>query len=76
MGEAKKLKSYEQRVKLIGAFEAELELDSDEELRERVDVLRERAGEGESLEELLPESFALVREAGRRTSACAISTSS
>jgi preprotein translocase subunit SecA len=67
MGEAKKLKSYEQRVKLIGAFEAELELDSDEELRERMGVLRERAGEGESLEELLPECFALVREAGRRT---------
>jgi preprotein translocase subunit SecA len=67
MGEAKKLKAYEQRVKLIGAFEAELELDSDDELRERMDVLRERAGEGESLEELLPECFALVREAGRRT---------
>ncbi len=67
IGEAKKFKSYEQRVKLIGAFEAELELDSDGELRERMDVLRERAREDEALEELLPECFALVREAGRRT---------
>jgi preprotein translocase subunit SecA len=67
MGEAKKFKSYEQRVALVSAFEPELELDSDAELRERMDVLRERAGEGESLDDLLPECFALVREAGRRT---------
>jgi preprotein translocase subunit SecA len=67
MGEAKKFKAYEQRVKLIGAFEPELELDSDAELQERMDVLRERAREGDSLEELLPECFALVRESARRT---------
>jgi preprotein translocase subunit SecA len=67
MGESKKFKSYEQRVKLIGAFEAELELESDDELRERMEVLRERVGEGESLDDILPECFALVREAGRRT---------
>jgi preprotein translocase subunit SecA len=67
MGEAKKFKAYEQRVKLIGAFEPELELDSDAELQERMDVLRERAREGDSLDELLPECFALVRESARRT---------
>jgi preprotein translocase subunit SecA len=67
VGEAKKFKSYEKRVALIGAFEAELEHDSDAELRERMDALRERAREGESLEELLPECFAVVRETGRRT---------
>ena len=67
VGEAKKFKQYEKRVELIGAFEAELEHDSDAELRERMDVLRERAADGESLDDLLPECFAIVRETGKRT---------
>jgi preprotein translocase subunit SecA len=67
IGEAKKFKSYQQRVNLISAFEPELELDSDQELRERMDSLRERASSGDSLDELLPECFALVREAAKRT---------
>src|SRR6202167_1480054 len=67
VGEAKKFKSYQKRVALIGAFEAEIEHDSDAELRERMDVLRERAREGESLDALLPECFAIVRETGKRT---------
>jgi preprotein translocase subunit SecA len=66
VGESKLFKQYEQRVVLIGAFEPELELDSDTELRERVDDLRERAQAGEDLDELLPECFAIVREVGRR----------
>ncbi len=66
-GEAKKFKTYQKRVALINAFEAELEHDSDAELRERMDVLRTRAREGDSLDELLPECFALVRETGKRT---------
>src|ERR671921_185783 len=66
MGEGKKFKEFEKRVGRINAWEAELELDSDEELRERADALRERAKGGESLDDLLPESFALTREAGRR----------
>ncbi len=67
MGEAKKFKSYEQRVERINAFEPEMESSTDAELRELADELRERAQDGESLEELLPETFALVREAGRRS---------
>jgi preprotein translocase subunit SecA len=67
VGEAKKYKTYQKRVALIGAFEPELEHDSDAELRERMDALRERAAEGESLDELLPECFAIVREVGKRT---------
>ncbi|HEV7163431.1 MAG TPA: preprotein translocase subunit SecA [Solirubrobacteraceae bacterium] len=67
VGESKKRKTYEKRVALIGAFEAELEHDSDAELRERMDALRERAAEGESLDALLPECFAIVRETGKRT---------
>jgi preprotein translocase subunit SecA len=67
VGEAKKFKAYQKRVALIGAFEAELEHDSDAELRERMDALRERAREGEALDALLPECFAIVRETGKRT---------
>jgi preprotein translocase subunit SecA len=67
VGEAKKFKSYEKRVALIGAFEAELEHDSDAELRQRMDELRARAAAGESLDDLLPECFAIVRETGKRT---------
>src|SRR6195256_3793084 len=67
VGEAKKFKTYQKRVALIGAFEAELEHDSEAELSERMDALRERALEGEPLEALLPECFAVVRETGKRT---------
>jgi preprotein translocase subunit SecA len=66
VGEAKKFRQYEKRVALIGAFEPELEHDTDAELRERMDALRERAAAGESLDDLLPECFALVRETGKR----------
>src|SRR3954453_19854793 len=67
IGEGKKFKEFQRRVGLINAWEPELELDSDEELRERADALRERARTGESLDELLGESFALTREAAKRT---------
>ncbi|HEV2773171.1 MAG TPA: preprotein translocase subunit SecA, partial [Thermoleophilaceae bacterium] len=67
IGEGKKFKKFEKRVARINDFEPELELETAEELRERADGLRERARGGESLEELLPESFALTREAAKRT---------
>jgi preprotein translocase subunit SecA len=66
VGEAKKFKAFEKRVALINAFEPELEHESDEELRGRMDELRERARGGESLDALLPECFAIVRETGKR----------
>src|SRR3954451_20698826 len=66
-GEAKQFKQLEKRVALINAFEPELELETDDELRERFAALQERADEGEDLDELLPESFAITREVGRRT---------
>ena len=66
VGESKKFRQFEKRVARIGAFEPELELESDEELLARMDVLRERARNGESLDDLLPESFAITREAGKR----------
>src|SRR3954468_13105329 len=67
IGEGKKFKEFQKRVARINDWEAELELDSDDELRERADALRERARGGESLDELLGESFALTREAAKRT---------
>src|SRR4051794_26643330 len=66
-GETKQFRQYEKRVDRINAFEPELELESDDELRERFNALRERAAGGESLDELLYESFAITREVGKRT---------
>jgi preprotein translocase subunit SecA len=67
VGEAKRYKGYERRVARINDFEPEMELLEDDELRERADELRERARGGASLDDLLYETFALVREAGKRT---------
>src|SRR5438067_9615443 len=51
----------------IGELEPELKGLDDRALRERSDELKKRALEGEELEDLLIEAFALCREAGRRT---------
>src|SRR4051812_5111663 len=67
IGESKQFREYERRVARIGDYEPELELETDEGLRDRMEVLRERARDGESLDALLPETFAVVREVGRRT---------
>ena len=67
LGEARQFKQYSKRVEAINRFEPELELLDDDELRAQFDALRERAGNGESLDDLLPESFAITREVGKRT---------
>ena len=66
-GEGRKFKAYSKRAEAINRFEPEMEALSDTELREEADSLRERARNGESLDDLLPEAFALTREASRRT---------
>ncbi len=66
-GEGRKFKAYQKRAEAINRFEPEMEALSDEEMREEADSLRERARNGESLDDLLPEAFALTREASRRT---------
>jgi preprotein translocase subunit SecA len=66
-GEGRKFKSYQKRVAAINRFEPEMEALSDEEIREEADSLRERARNGESLDDLLPHAFALTREASRRS---------
>src|SRR3954465_537948 len=67
LGESKRFKEYEKRIARIASFQPELELESDDELRERIVAMRERAQNGESLDDLLPETFAVVRETGKRT---------
>ncbi|HTU14808.1 MAG TPA: preprotein translocase subunit SecA [Solirubrobacterales bacterium] len=67
LGEGRKFKSYQKRVDSINRIEPEMEILDDAELLEEADSLRERARNGESLDELLPESFALTREAARRS---------
>ena len=76
VGEQKKFRAFQKRVGQINALEAEHELFEDHELREHADLLRERAQGGESLDDLLPEAFAITREAAKRGPACATSTSS
>ena len=66
-GEGRKFKAYQKRVAAINRFEPEMEALSEEEIREEADSLRERGRNGESLDDLLPQAFALTREASRRT---------
>src|SRR6201992_505779 len=67
-GEGRKFKAYQKRAEAINRFEPEMEARSADEIREEADELRHRAREeGASLDDLLPEAFALCREASRRT---------
>ena len=61
------LKSMQPQVDAINALEAELESLSDDALRGRTDWFRERVAGGESLDDILVETFATVREASKRT---------
>ncbi len=67
LGDGKRLRQYRQKVDAINALEADLVDKTDAELRELADHLRERASAGEANDKLLPESFALIREASKRT---------
>ena len=66
-GEGKEIKAFRNRVGEVNYLEDEISQLSDEELREKTIEFRERYADGESLEELLPEAFAVVREASVRT---------
>ncbi len=61
------LRRLENFAKAINALEEDFTHLSDEELKDETPRLRERYAEGESLDHLLPEAFAAVREASRRT---------
>ena len=61
------LKQYSHIVESINALESGLAALSDEALRTKTGELRKRHAEGAALDELLPEAFAVVREASKRT---------
>src|SRR5712691_2535867 len=61
------VKSFDKPVAKINALEPELEKLSDEQLRARTVEFRERLAKGETLDDLLVEAFATVREASKRT---------
>ena len=60
------IKQYAQTVKRINAFEPAIQALSDEQLRAKTDEFRQRHATGEALDDLMPEAFAVVREAGKR----------
>ena len=60
------LKKYFQTVRTINALEPDVQKLSDDELRSRTQVFKERVAKGETLDQILPEAFATVREACRR----------
>lgn len=61
------LRQYSKTVKLINEFEPAMQALSDGELSDKTDEFRKRVADGASLDELLPEAFAVAREAARRT---------
>ncbi len=61
------LKQYEQAIERINSLEPSVTALSDEELAGKTAVFRARHDAGETLDQLLPEAFAVVREAARRT---------
>src|SRR5918998_5145031 len=67
MGEGRKVKALQQRVGALTVFEAEVEKLSDGALRAKTEEFRERLRRGESLDDILPEAFAVVRETSKRT---------
>jgi preprotein translocase subunit SecA len=66
-GEGRKRKELERLVGLVNTFEPEVEDLSDEELATKTPEFRRRLADGETLDDILPEAFASVREAARRS---------
>jgi len=60
------IKNLRKTVALINALETQLEALSDEDLRAKTAEFRERYDNGQSLDDILPEAFAVVREASKR----------
>jgi len=66
-GEGRILKELSKTVAKVNAFEPSIIALSDEELRAKTEEFKARHAKGESLDDLLPEAFATVREAAKRT---------
>jgi len=67
LGEGRQLREFESTVAEINAFEPAIEALSDDELRAKTAEFRARLADGIELDALIPEAFAVVREAGKRT---------
>lgn len=67
IGSDKELKRYQKVVEKINGLEPTYEKMDDEELAHQTELFRERYANGESLDSMLPEAFAVVREASKRT---------
>ena len=67
MGEGRKFKALQRGVEAVNAFEPEVEKLSDEELQAKTGEFRERLANGATLDDILSEAFAVVREASKRT---------
>ncbi|OGS18566.1 MAG: preprotein translocase subunit SecA [Elusimicrobia bacterium RIFOXYA2_FULL_40_6] len=61
------IKKLEPVVEIINSLEEEIEKLSDEQLKNKTDKFKKRLAEGEILNDMLPEAFACVREASKRT---------
>lgn len=66
-GEGKKLKQLEQTVELVNSFEDDISSLTDADLRKKTDEFKHRIAQGSTLDDILPEAFAVVREASKRT---------
>lgn len=66
MGESKKFKLLEQRAAEVAQWESEITALSDDDLAAKTDEFRRRHKDGETLDQLLPEAFAVVRETSKR----------
>ncbi|MBN3960400.1 preprotein translocase subunit SecA [Nostoc sp. NMS8] len=63
---ARKLKKYQPSVTEINLLEEEIKPLSDNELKGKTVEFKQRLAKGETLDDILPEAYAVVREAGRR----------
>ena len=63
---SRELKKIAPTVAKINALEPSFKALSDAELREKTDIFKKRLADGETLDDILPEAFATVREASRR----------
>ena len=62
----REIKRYSKQVVGVNVFEGALQELTDQQLQEKTDDLRHKLDEGKTLEDILPEAFAVVREASRR----------
>jgi preprotein translocase subunit SecA len=66
-GEGRQVKNLEKIAKMVNSHESEISQLSDQQLRAKTDEFKARLNDGEELDDLLPEAFAVVREAAKRT---------